>query len=641
MHTASTPIKRQLLRKHGVPFLISLTLLVFMAQIVYRTRSLLKEAAPPSFSARESSVRFSSSSLPGLHSSADPSIRPVTHGFEGVLTYHADNARTGANPHETILSPANVDTEHFGKLFTVPVDGDVYAQPLYVPSVDLGSKGVRNVVYVATENNTIYAIDADDQKGIVLWSTHLGPALSFSDLGTCGAPLVGVTGTPVIDISTRTLYVVSRTFVDARRGFKLHAIDISSGRERPGSPVVVAAEVEAKGKGNRSGKLAFDPTLQLQRSGVALAHGKIYVGFGSSCDYGDYHGWLMAYDASTLHQSSVFVSTPNAARGGIWQSGAAPGIDAEGNVYIVTGDGTFNAASGGSDYGDSVLKLDLIRSAQGEVVDYFTPFDQERLDEINEDLGSSGAVLLPDQAGAHPHLLVSAGKNGTIYVVDRDNMGHFGLPDDAQIVQTVRNAQPKIDSTAAYWEGTSGRWIYISGVGGPLQQYSVDEGKLSARPVSQSEELFGYPGSTPSISANGKDNGIVWVVGTEEPDTRTVIGAYFHRIDVSSRSIYRKPGEFTRKVERRVKLLFHSPSIFWEFLKTLLPRRTPEARNRPAILRAYDANDVSNLLYDSSEGAQNKDEADIAVKFAVPTVANGKVYFGTQGYLDVYGLLNK
>src|SRR4030095_4927701 len=158
MHTASTPIKRQLLRKHGVPFLISLTLLVFMAQIVYRTRTLLKEAAPPSFSARESSVRFSSSSLPGLHSSADPSIRPVTHGFEGVLTYHADNARTGANLHETILSPANVDAEHFGKLFTVPVDGDVYAQPLYVPSVDLGPKGVRNVVCVATENNTIYAI---------------------------------------------------------------------------------------------------------------------------------------------------------------------------------------------------------------------------------------------------------------------------------------------------------------------------------------------------------------------------------------------------------------------------------------------------------------------------------------------------
>lgn len=565
--------------------------------------------------------------------------------FSGVLTYHNGNARIGANPYESILTPSNVNAGDFGKLFTVHLDGDVYAQPLYVPKVAVPSQGIHNTIYVATENNTIYAIDADDPKGLIFWSAHLAQALSFKDVpkGFCTviAPVLGITGTPVIEASTHTLYVVARTFEHSRHEYQLHALDISTGAERPGSPGVISASLPGTGDGSRNGKIIFDPNEQLQRTGLALVAGKVHIGFGSNCDYGNYHGWLLAYDASTLRQTAAIVTTPNASRGGIWESGAAPGADEEGNLFIVTGDGTFDAKSGGSDYGDTFLKLSLHADNRWEVLDYFTPFDQARMDDLNDDLGSSGTVLLPDQPGPHPHLLVSAAKSGTIYVLDRDNMGHFRGENDAQTVQTLRGALPKIDSTAAYWEGTHGRWVYISGVGGPLQQYSLNGGKLSSRPEFQSEELFGYPGSTPSVSAAGKSNGIVWVVGTAVPDKRTVVRAYLHRFRVNIHSLVHEPRIFFHKLYVRFSLLFHSPSIFWGSLKKMLPKKTPEALDRPAILRAYDATNVSNLLYDSTEAPQNRDQADLPVKFVVPTIANGKVYFGTQGYLDVYGLLNK
>jgi hypothetical protein len=583
-------------------------------------------------------------------SSSDPmparSVNPAkARGFAGVLTYHNDEARIGANVHESILTPSNVNAGDFGKLFTVALDGDVYAQPLYLPKVNIPAQGSHNVVYAASQNNSVYAIDADDPKGLILWQAQLGPSLAFEDVpaGTCMVivPRVGITGTPVIDSSTNTLYVVGRIFDHGKHEYKLHALDVSTGKERPGSPVLLSGSVAGKGEGSVNGKISFDSTMQLQRPGLALYRGKLYIGFGSTCDFGNYHGWILAYDAATLAQVGAFVTTPNASRGGIWQSGAAPSVDPEGGVYVVTGDGTFNALAGGSDYGDSFLKLTLGPDDHWKVQDYFTPFDQERLDTLNDDLGSSGTVLLPDQPGPHPHLLVSAAKNGTIYLVDRDAMGHNRRDNNNQIVQTLPGALPKIDSTAAYWRGEAAQWVYINGVGGPLQQYSLAEGKLSSQPVSHSDELFGYPGSTPAISSDGKINGIVWVVGTAQPDTRKVVGAYLHRIVQSMRDLVHEPRTFFRKVVIRVKLLFHSPSIFWASLKKLLPRRTPEVLNRPAILRAYDASDVGNLLYDSTEAPQNRDQADLPVKFVLPTIANGKVYFGAQGHLDVYGLLNK
>jgi outer membrane protein assembly factor BamB len=570
--------------------------------------------------------------------------KSVMEGFSGVLTYHNDNQRIGANLYETILTPSNVNAVKFGKLYSLPLDGDVYAQPLYVPSVAIPGLGIRNVVYAATENNTVYALDADDPKGLILWSAHLGQASLESELpdGSCSIilPALGITGTPVIDPTTHTLYVVAYSFEHSRQEYRLHALDISTGDERRGSPVVISASVEGKGDGNRNDEIIFDPSLQLQRTGLALDAGSVYIAFGSNCDYGDFHGWLLAYDASTLREKAAFISTPNKSRGGIWQAGAAPGVDSLGHVYLSTGDGTFDAESGGADYGDTFLKLGLSSDDRLAVLDYFTPHDQERMDDLNEDLGSSGSVLLPDQPGPHPHLLVSGAKSGTIYVIDRDSMGHFRRDEDP-IVQTLPAALPKIDSTAAYWEGVSGRWVYINGVGGPLQQYPVTDGRLSSAPVFQSEELFGYPGSTPSISANGKSNGIVWVVGIAKPDTRTVVYAYLHRLRVAFHDLVHEPRLFFRKILERIELLFHSPSIFWGSLKKILPRRTPDSLDRPAILRAYDATDVSKLLYDSSEAPENRDRADGPVKFVVPTIANGKVYFGTQDHLDVYGLLTK
>jgi hypothetical protein len=626
-------------------FLVSFTTLGLAWKIFTGTTS----SARPSFAANRVDPTNISIGAAARESttvdSAKASTTPMGGGFSGVLTYHNDNARIGANLHETILTPSNVNAGNFGKLFTVRLDGDVFAQPLYVPKVAVPTQGIHNLVIVATENNTVYAIDADDPKGLILWSTHLEPALPFKDVpaGACTVivPLIGITGTPVIEAATNTLYVVARTFEQSNHNFKLHALDIATGKDRPKSPVVISASAQGTGDGSRDGKLVFATTLQLQRPGLALSAGKLYVGFASNCDYGNYHGWLLAYDASTLRQTAAFLTTPNGARGGIWQSGAAPGVDEDGQLYIVSGDGTFNAESGGFDYGDAFLKLSPRPDGHLTILDYFTPFDQDRLNELNEDLGSSGTVLLPDQPGPHPHLLISADKSGTIYVVDRDNMGHFRRENNDQIVQTIRGALPKINSTAAYWEGTQGRWVYINGVGGPMQQYSVIEGRLSAHPVFQSEELFGYPGSTPSISADGKTNGIVWVVGTAEADTRRQVSAYFHHIGLAFRSLVHEPRAFFRKIVMRIKLLFHSRSVFWGSLKKLLPRRTPEVLDRPGILRAYDANDVGNLLYDSTEAPQNRDQADLPVKFVVPTIANGKVYFGAQSHLDVYGLLNK
>jgi hypothetical protein len=570
---------------------------------------------------------------------------PEAEGFSGVLTYHYNNALTGANLHETILTPSNVNAADFGKLFTVSLDGDVYAQPLYVPKVGVPLKGLHNIVYAATEHNTIYAIDADDPNGLILWSAHLGEPLRPDDLpgGTCTVivPTLGITGTPVIDAATHTLYVVSRTFENSRHDYRLHALDISTGEERHGSPVVISPSVQGTGAASRNGRITFEPTLQLQRLSLVLFAGKLYVGFGSNCDYGEYHGWLLAYDASTLAPIATFVSTPNALRGGIWEAGAAPAVDQDGNVYVVTGDGTFDGDRGGSDYGDTVLKLSLRSDDRWQVLDYFTPFDQEQMDDINWDLGSSGAVLLPDQPGPHPHLLVTGTKGGAIYVIDRDNMGHFRRENDDQIVQALRGVLPRIVSTAAYWEGVQGSRLYISGVGGPLQEYSVIDGKLSSAPVFHSEELFGFPGPTPAISANDKANGIVWVVGTEEPSERSVVKAYFHRMGLAIHNLVHEPRTFFHNILVRIKLLFHSPSIFWHSLKKLLPNPTPDVRERPAILRAYDAGNVSNLLYSSTQAPLDRDRANLPVKFVVPTIANGKVYFGTQGHLEVYGRLNK
>ncbi|MGH9775422.1 MAG: hypothetical protein ACRD50_10800, partial [Candidatus Acidiferrales bacterium] len=505
-----------------------------------------------------------------------------------VLTYHNDLARTGQNLNETNLTPANVNTATFGKKFTDPVDGFIYAQPLYMPNLAVSGKGTHNAVFVATENDTVYAFDAD-ASGSPLWQTSLllpgEQPLAITDYDSTGGctdliTTTGVTGTPVIDPSTNTLYVIANSKTSSSGPFhqRLHAIDITTGLEKAGSPVEVQATVSGTGDGGST--VTFSPLMQLQRPGLALANGVVYFGFGSHCDIQTYHGWLFAYSASSLNQLAVYVTTANGAEGAIWQAGGAPSIDSANNIFVAIGNGTFDANTNGVDYGDSYLKLALSGSTV-TVQDFFTPFNQAQLFSADLDLGSSAPVLLPDSAGsaAHPHLMIGAGKGGTIYLVDRDNMGKFNSSTN-NVVQFIDNAIGNSSSgenfsTAAYWNG----FVYYGGVSDKLKAFAITNGALSTSPTSQATTVFGFPGSTPAISANGTSNGIVWALQLDH---------------------------FT---------------------------------GGPAILHAYDATNLSTELYNSTQAANSRDQADPAVKFTVPTIANGKVYFGTRDHLDVYGSL--
>jgi hypothetical protein len=497
---------------------------------------------------------------------------------DDVLTYHNDLARTGLDPDETILTPANVNQESFGRLFSDPVDGFVYAQPLYVSGVPIPGKGTHNVVYVATENDTVYAFDAD-RAGPPLWRASLleGGSAVPSTAFACGqiVPRVGITGTPVIDRATGTLYVVAMvehtSSGHATYAQRLHALDIATGAEKLGGPATIAGSVAGKGVGSKGGKLAFDAFLHLNRPGLALSNGVIYIAFGSHCDLGDYHGWVMAYGAGDLRLRAAFSTTPNGSQGAIWQTGDAPAVDAKGNVYVLTGNGTFDAVSRGSDYSDSFVKLALSGNTL-RAIDFFTPYDEKALDEQDLDIGSGGALLVPDQTGPHPHLVVGAGKNGVIYVVDRDRMGRFNAGGDTQIVQALQGQISPNFSTPSYWNGH----LYIGSASQPLKAFAVTGKGLSATPTSQSPDSFDYPGTTPAVSSNGNKNAIVWGLDT---------GGY--------------------------------------------------VAGTPTILRAYDATDLGHELYTNVHSGRGGP----GVKFATPTVAHGMVYYGTQNSLEAYGLL--
>jgi hypothetical protein len=301
------------------------------------------------------------------------------------------------------------------------------------------------------------------------------------------------------------------------------------------------------------------------------------MAFGSDCDFGRFHGWVMAYDAATLAQSAVFVTTADGKHGGIWQAGAAPAVDPSGNLYVATGDGSFDADSNGLNYGDAVLKMPL-----GDVKlspsDYFAPSDQLTMFKENSDLGVGGPILLPDQEGLHSHLLLVASKDGTIYLLDRDNLGHLKSGADNQIVQKLaRQFQTRIHGTPGFWQGSSQGWAYFCAAGTALKAFSLKDGVLSTSPTSETANTFGYPGASPAASSNGTSNGIVWAVS--------------------------------------------------------------QGKNNIAILNAYDATNLAHRLYGSDQAPDGRDAAGQLVKFVVPTVANGKVYLGTQHHLEVYGLL--
>jgi hypothetical protein len=498
-----------------------------------------------------------------------------------VLTYHNDIGRTGQNLAETVLTPANVNAAGFGKLFTDPVDGAVYAQPLYVSGVAVPGQGTFNLLFVATEHDSVYAFNAD-VPGPALWHDRfINPGagvttVSSADLisGAIG-PEVGITGTPVIDPRTNTLYVVAftkevsgttTTYVQ-----RLHALDLATGAEKLGGPVVIQASVPGSGQGSSGAMVSFNAFKQNQRPGLLLEGGVVWIAWASFDDHEPYHGWVIGYSAQTLQQVAVFNTTPQGGLGGIWESGDGPAADAAGNLYVVTGNGTFDASSAtppNQDYGDSFLEL--TPTAGGvTVASSFTPFNQATLDARDEDLGSGGVVLLPDQPGPNPHLLVGAGKEGKIYLLNRDSLGGFN-PSVDNVVQELPQALTTTFSTPAYFNSQ----VYWGSVGDTLKAFTLAGGLLSASPASQSSTQFGYPGTTPSISANGSADGIVWAV----------------------------------------------------------------QNGSTAVLRAYDAGNLATELYDSNQ-AGVRDLPGSGVKFVVPTIASGKVYVGTQAGAAVFGLL--
>lgn len=501
-----------------------------------------------------------------------------------VVTSQYDNARTGATTTETILTPRNVNVREFGHLFRIPVDGDVYAQPLYLPRLRLAGGHVRDVLFVATEHGSVYAWDADSATARPIWhASFVHPeagvtSIPFRDLH-CPfiRPEVGITPTPVIDPASGTLYVLARTKEgggDATRYVqRLHALDVLTGAERAGSPVEIQASVPGTGDGAAGGSVRFDPLRENPRASLLLSQGRVILTWASSCDVGPYHGWVMAYDAHTLSQLAVFNTCPDASQSGIWQGDTGPAADSAGNVYVITGNGRFDAATGGRDYGDSVLRLAL-RGGTLRVEDYFTPFNQGQLDELDGDLGSGGPLLIGGDSHG-PHRLVFASKAGTLYVIDRERMGRFHAGSDAHAVQTLASSNGEY-AAPAYWNGH----VFVQGSEVPLRDHLFARGRLEVGPVAQSTASMPNPGATPIVSANGARDGVVWTVQS-------------------------KP--------------FGS-------------------EDRPAVLHAYDASNVVRELYTSEQNAR-RDRAGIALRFNIPTVARGRVYVGTRGGIDVYGLL--
>ncbi len=506
-----------------------------------------------------------------------------------VTTYHNDNYRTGANTQELALTTSNVNVVTFGKLQAFPVTGFVYAQPLFVPGVNI--QGTQHdVLYVADEHDTVTAFDV--HTFAMLWQTsflhdygrYVVTTLSSEDDLGCGdlVPEVGITGTPVIDVSRNTLYVVARTKVtdtqNGARGFyeTLHALDLGTGADSL-TPLIISAQVPGTGGGSQGGYLNFDPLLESQRPGLMLVNGQIIVTFASLCDLGFYHGWVMAFDETSLQPTGAFVTTPNGYQGGMWGGGAGPAADSNGEIYVATGNGDFTANVGGQDFGDSILRIAWSNNSF-VVEDYFTPWDYQPLWDYDTDLGSGGVMLLPDQPGTlYPHLLVNAGKEGTIDLVNRDDMGHWHAGDDSQIVQTIPYVLNGVWGAPAFWKNN----IYFGGYSDHLKAFRFDSSaeQISVGPVSESPQYFAYPGPTPSVSSNGNSSGIVWIVQSD---------AFHH--------------------------------------------------NGPAILRAYDANNLATELYDSNQSPQ-RDGAGPTVKFTPPTIADGLVFVAAQSEVDMYGLL--
>jgi hypothetical protein len=482
-----------------------------------------------------------------------------------VLTQHNDEARTGTNLKETMLTPANVNPKQFGMLFRRVVDDQIYGQPLYVANLKIRG-GTHDVVYITTVNNSVYAFDANDRAASTpFWHINFGTPPNVYD-GKFGCTdmtgNMGIIGTPVIDAQDGVLYVVASTRVGDGFMQRLHALDLATGADRPDSPVTINAP-------------GFDPLMESQRPGLLLSRGKIYIGYASHCDKDPYHGFLISYDARSLQQTGVFNTSPKGQAASIWQFGQAPAVDAEGNIYFVTGNGSWD---GSSNFSESFLKLD----PDLKLLDWFTPTDHAHLDSIDADLDCSGAMLIPGT-----HLVLDAGKQGVLYLVDANHMGHLGDDHAVQHFQATSSQLPSL----VYWNSAqNGPLIYMWGQTDRLRAYQFHDGRLKETALAIRPELTqGHPGAMISLSAAGDKNGILWAA-------------------------------------------IHASGDSWH-------------ESRPGILHAYDADNVLHELWNSLENP-TRDDCNNYAKTAPPTIANGKVYlasFGTSnsasGQLCVYGLL--
>ncbi|HEX6770993.1 MAG TPA: hypothetical protein VF126_03135 [Acidobacteriaceae bacterium] len=518
-----------------------------------------------------------------LSHAATLALTVATPAIPDVTTYHYDNARDGLNAQETLLTPANVNSATFGKLGFFAADGKVDAQPLYLAGYNIGG-AATDVLYVASEHGSLYAYNAD--MGAPIWTVSLlGAGEGPSDDHGCGqiTPEIGITSTPVIDRAKGVIFVVAMS-KDGSSHYhqRLHALNLTTGAEMMGSPVEISGTYPGTGANSQNGNVIFDPGQYAERAALLLLNGTIYLSWTSHCDIQPYTGWVMAYNEATLQQTAILNLTPNGRDGSIWMSGNGPAADAQGNIYFLDANGTFDSAFDGNgfpaqqDYGNAIMKLS---TAGGKlaVADFFEPYNTVSESNADIDLGSGGAMLLPDMMDANGtvrHLLVGAGKDTNIYLADRDNLGKFDPSSNSNIYQELPNALAKgAWSSPAYFNGT----VYYAGQGDMLKAFPMSQARMAATPSSQSAAVFPYPGSTPSVSANGTQDAIVWAL----------------KSDLS----------------------------------------------QPGVLRAYDASNLAKELYNSNQAAGGRDSFGNGNKFITPVVVNGKVFVGTQTGVAEFGLL--
>jgi hypothetical protein len=539
----------------------------------------------------------------GFLASVLPLVTPAqTPTPVAVPTWRYDLTHGGENTNETALTPANVTPSTFGKLFAMPVDTTVYAQPLYVPGLTMSDGQRHNVVFVATENDTVYAFDADSNSGAnanPLWTESMlsathgatsgATAVPYQDTGSPDvAPTVGITGTPAIELATNTMFLVANTKESGVYFSRLHAINIITGAERAGSPVNITATVPGTGAGSSGGQIRFSPLWQNQRTALNYYNGHVYFGYAAHGDMNAWHGWLFAYNASTLQQTAAVCLTPGDHGGGIWGAGAGMPIDTSvsgGRMFVVTGNGARSAAppfTASTNYGESVIAFNLANGLLTPT-DEFTSFNYLTLNTHDWDQGSGGVLMLPDQPGTYPHLLVTAGKEGRVTLLNRDKLGGYasGASSNTNAVQDIPNVTQQAQgfwSTAAYWHGNIYMWAAGDSTGNVPMLFKINSGVLDTTPE-KGTIVSQFPSPTFSVSSNGATGGIAWAVRADQFNTRG-----------------------------------------------------------PAVLYAFNANDVSTPIYESD--TKPRDTAGTANKFSVPVVTNGKVYFAARGEVDVYGLLN-